>query len=298
MPERSKQTSPAAGHLTSIRIALLTGIIVSLGAMFSDGFGLHSLLWCAAQCLILGTIWFLLEAFRREVDTANMEADPVANRLIEESAFLSSMGHDLRQPTQAIAMFAATLSAHPLADSSRKLVTGIETGIHQLSAQMEAVFAIAKVQAGRMPCAPVPVALQDIFEQQLALHLDDAQDAGLHLRYVGTRCKVLADPDVLSRIISSLLAHALHATQEGGVVLGCRQRGARIVIEVWASGKGIPPEQLEVAFTPGSIFGQNYTDRGLGLALAQRLSTLTQGELALRSPHGRGRVLSLSLPRA
>jgi len=298
MPERSKQNPPAAGYLTSIRIALLTGIVVSLGAMFSGGFDLSSLLWCAAQCLILGTIWFLLEAFRREVDTANMEADPVASRLIAESAFLSSMGHDLRQPTQAIAMFAATLSAHPLADSSRKLVAGIETGIHQLSAQMEAVFAIAKVQAGRMPCAPGPVALQEIFEQQLALHLDDAQDAGLHLRYVGTRCKVLADPDVLSRIISSLLAHALHATQEGGVVLGCRQRGARVVIEVWASGKGIPPEQLEVAFTPGSIFGQNYTDRGLGLVLAQRLSTLTQGELALRSPHGRGRVMSLSLPRA
>jgi len=295
MPERSKQTSPAAGHLTSIRIALLTGFVVSLGAMFSDGFGLRSLLWCAAQCLILGAIWFLLEAFRREVDT---EADPVASRLIAESAFLSSMGHDLRQPTQAIAMFAATLSAHPLADSSRKLVAGIETGIHQLSAQMEAVFAIAKVQADRMPCAPVPVALQEIFKQQFALHLDDAQDAGLHLRYVGTRGKVLADPDILSRIISSLLAHALHATQEGGVVLGCRQRGARVVIEVWASGKGIPPEQLEVAFTPGSIFGQNYTDRGLGLVLAQRLSTLTQGKLTLRSPHGRGRVLSLSLPRA
>jgi signal transduction histidine kinase len=295
MPERSKQTSPAAGHLTSIRIALLTGFVVSLGAMFSDGFGLRSLLWCAAQCLILGAIWFLLEAFRREVDT---EADPVASRLIAESAFLSSMGHDLRQPTQAIAMFAATLSAHPLADSSRKLVAGIETGIHQLSAQMEAVFAIAKVQADRMPCAPVPVALQEIFKQQFALHLDDAQDAGLHLRYVGTRGKVLADPDILSRIISSLLAHALHATQEGGVVLGCRQRGARVVIEVWASSKGIPPEQLEVAFTPGSIFGQNYTDRGLGLVLAQRLSTLTQGKLTLRSPHGRGRVLSLSLPRA
>lgn len=298
MPERSKQTSPAAGHLTSIRIALLTGIIVSLGAMFSDGFGLRSLLWCTAQCLILAAIWFLLEAFRREVDTANMEADPVASRLIEESAFLSSMGHDLRQPTQAIAMFAATLSAHPLADSSRKLVAGIETGIHQLSAQMEAVFAIAKVQAGRMPCAPVPVALQEIFEQQLALHLDDAQDAGLHLRYVGTRSKALADPDVLARIISNLLAHALHATREGGVVLGCRQRGARVVIEVWASSQGIPPEQLAMAFTPGSIFGQNYTDRGLGLVLAQRLSTLTQGKLALRSPHGRGRVLSLSLPRA
>jgi len=296
MPEQSShETSPAAGHLTSIRIALATGIVVSLGAMLSDGISVGSLIWCVAQCLILGTIWYLLEAVRRENSAG---AGSVAQRLASESGFLSSMGHDLRQPTQAIAMFAATLSAHPLPESSRKLVAGIETGIHQLSEQMEAVFAIAKVQAGRMQCVPATVDLQAIFEQQFALHLDDAQEAGLHLRYVGTRCKVLADHDILSRIVSRLLAHALQATPEGGVVLGCRHHGKQLAIEVWASGKGVPSEQLEAAFTPGSIFGQNYTDRGLGLVLAHRLAILAQGTLTLRSPHGQGLVMSLRLPRA
>ena len=292
MPEQqSLQTSPAAGHLTSLRIALATGMVVSLGAMLSDGLSMRSLLWCAAQCVILGTIWYLLEAFRRE-------GGSVANRVASESSFLSAMGHDLRQPTQAIAMFAATLSAHPLPESSRKLVNGIEAGIHQLSEQMEAVFAIAKVQAGRMPCAPAPVALQDIFAQQFALHLDDAQEAGLHLRYVGTRCKVLSDPDVLSRIVSRMLAHAVQATAEGGVVLGCRRHGKQLSIEVWANGKGFSAEQLAVAFTPGSTFGQNYADRGLGLVLAHRLAALARGTLTVRSPRGQGMVLSLRLPRA
>lgn len=299
MPEHSKApAAPAAGILASLRIALVTGLIVSLGAMFSAGISIRSMLWCVVQCLVLGAVWFLLEAFRHEVAPPPNDSLPIGERVAAESTFLSAMGHDLRQPTQAIAMFSATLAAQALPDGSRKLVAGIEAGIHQLSAQLEAVFAIAKVQAGRLPCTPSVVTLNDIFEQQLALHLDDAQEAGVHLRYVGTRCKVTADPDILSRILACMLTHALQTAGEGGVVFGCRHHGSTLAIEVWTDGKGIPAEQMQQAFTPGSVFGQPYVDRGLGLVLAHRLAALTRATLSIRSPREKGRVMSLSLPKA
>jgi len=305
MPEDAKETILTTLHTggqTSVRLALACGFIASLASTILQGMSLGSLLWCGVLWLILATVWYLVTA--RPPVTPVTERVPLHPdnghnlRVSEESAFLSSMGHDLRQPTQAISLFAATLSAQPLPDASRKLVCGIEDAIHQLSEQMEAVFAIAKVQAGRMQSNPQRIALEDIFEAQVSMHLDDAHDKNLHLRHVRTGCHTIADEDIISRIVARMLEHALQTTEDGGIVLGCRYRNDHCQIEVRASSKGAIAEKLDQAFTPGSTYGQSFPDRGLGLVLAHRLTTLLGGRLEIRSPHGHGLVLSLELPRA
>ncbi|KAF7597650.1 hypothetical protein BGI27_17645, partial [Candidatus Dactylopiibacterium carminicum] len=116
-------------------------LVVAAGAIFCPG---HLTLILA---LAAGAgLWYLLTDLKKRLQSV-MER-PLAISY-SEGSFLSNMEHDLRQPAQAIALFAATLSAHPLPESSRKLVSGIEAAVQQLSAQMEAAFAIAKLESGR-----------------------------------------------------------------------------------------------------------------------------------------------------
>lgn len=306
MPEDTKETILTTRHTggqTSIRLALACGFIASLASTVLQDTSLGSLLWCAVLWLILATVWYLV-TISPPVTPAVTERVPQhpdtshTLRVSEEGAFLSSMGHDLRQPTQAISLFAATLSTQPLPDASRKLVCGIEDAIHQLSEQLEAIFAIAKVQAGRMQSNPQRIALENIFEAQVSMHLDDAHDKNLHLRHVRTGSHTIADEDIVSRIVARMLEHALQTTEEGGIVLGCRYRKDYCQIEVRASSKGATAEKLDQAFTPGSTYGQSFPDRGLGLVLAHRLTALLGGRLEINSPRSHGLVLSLELPRA
>ncbi|MBS1207884.1 MAG: arcB 2 [Proteobacteria bacterium] len=298
MLERSYVSSTK--HLSSIRVALSAGFITSAGLLLTVDLSVLSVLWCIATWIALGTIWGLLSHCRNSLE-AEVMASAAMNSAVDvhrrEGEFLSSMGHDLRQPAQAIALFAATLSAHPLPESSRKLVTGIESAVQQLSEQLEAVFGIAKVEAGRVSCQLTAVALEKVFALAVANQLDDAHERQLHLRRVTTRRHVLADEAILLRVIERMLTHAMSITKEGGVVLGCRQRGAAVMIEVWDSSDGIPAEQLPAVFVPGSVYGQQLADRGLGLVLARRLAALMQGHLTINSVSGRGCVLRLTLPR-
>ncbi|MET7015717.1 sensor histidine kinase [Uliginosibacterium flavum] len=295
MPERSAVSS--ATFLSAIRAALAAVFISSLALLVSRGVSVQGVLWCAVSCAGLIVIGVLLDRYRSSLEAENLAEDAQAvSPLQREGEFLSSLGHDLRQPAQAISLFAATLSAHPLPESSRKLVTGIEAAVQQLSEQLEAVFNIAKVEAGQFECHLTPVGLEDVFALAVANQLDEAHERQLHLRRVTTARHVIADEALLLRTIDRMLAHALSITKEGGVVLGCRQRGAVVVIEVWDSSEGIAAEILPAVFVPGSVYGQQLADRGLGLVLARRLATLMGGHVSISSVLGRGCILRLTLP--
>jgi signal transduction histidine kinase len=287
--------TPAARLLTLLRLLIVAGFVTSSGLLLGGGsITALNLFWCALSWALLVSLWVLLERYRQALE----QADASACSGVQEGRFLTHMGHDLRQPAQAIALFAATLSAHPLPESSRKLVAGIESAVEQLSAQLEAVFSIAKLEAGEVECALKPVSLDGVFAQAANTHLDDAHERQLHLRHVSTGTRVLADEALLTRAVDCMVAHAVAITGEGGVVLGCRQRGSMVLLEVWDSSEGIAPEMLPQVFVPGSAYGQNLTDRGLGLVLARRMAELMGGVLTIASRPGRGCVLRLAIPRA
>lgn len=83
--------------------------------------------------------------------------------------------------------------------------------------------------------------------------------------------------------------------------MGCRRAGGRACIEVWNSGIGIPPAELE------RIFGEFYqvhtaagepAGLGLGLAIVERLGRLLGHSVRVTSIPGKGSRFSITLPCA
>ena len=236
---------------------------------------------------------------RLEFSPAAPKSAPVnRDAVVEDStSFLSSVGHDLRQPLQAISLYAATLATHSLPENSRELVAGLETASETLSLQFEEVMAIAKVDAGRVELEPRSVVLDSIFAEVVSMHTGAAHEKAVHLRYVGTRLRVWADETQLARALERIVAHVVQVTESGGVLLGCRRRGDQVLIEVRDTSRGVPEELKGEVFKPFSRYGQRMPDRALGLVLAQRIVMRLGGKLEHRCASGAGNTFTLTLPK-
>ncbi|MDB5801862.1 MAG: hybrid sensor histidine kinase/response regulator [Rhodocyclales bacterium] len=292
-------------RLRARRIVLIAAALSGVGLLVSiPAPSTLNLIWFVVLSVCLGLSFMRTrhsDADKAESPTQEMatvsQLPGVSQAHENTSAFLASVGHDLRQPLQAISLYAATLATHPLPDASKQLVGGLELAAETLSAQFEEVMAIAKLACGRIPLDPKPVALGAVLSSTVATYLDQAHDKSLHLRYVGTPLRVWADETLLARAVDRLVAHAVQTTERGGVLVGCRRRGDALLLEVRDTSGGIAPELLTEVFKPFSGYGQRLIDRALGLVLAERIVKLLGGTLSLRSIPGRGNIYTIRLPR-
>jgi len=89
-------------------------------------------------------------------------------------------------------------------------------------------------------------------------------------------------------------------TKNGKVLLGCRHRGLNLRIEVWDTGIGIPPEQLNRIFEEFYQLGNPARDHskgwGLGLAIIERSARLMGHGVDVHSTPGKGSVFAVEVP--
>jgi two-component system, sensor histidine kinase len=140
--------------------------------------------------------------------------------------------------------------------------------------------------------------------RKLRLHFEPtAFEKGLALRLRGGQRVVHADPLLVERILRNLVSNAIRYTNDGSVLVACRARGERVLLQVWDTGLGIRPEEqakifeefYQVPNTP-AIAPHQRKGLGLGLAIVKRLADLMGVPITLRSVAGKGTVFSLELP--
>ncbi|MFZ2990259.1 ATP-binding protein [Ideonella sp.] len=245
----------------------------------------------------------LLQRLRDEMARSE-DARATAERAnLAKTRFFAAASHDLRQPLHAMGLFAGTLASKVGRDPElRQLVQSINASVDALEGLFSELMDITRIDSGGVAARPANFAVAGLFER-LRLHFEPvAFDKGLSLRFRGAMHHALADPVLVERIVRNLVANAIAYTEDGGVLVGARVRGARLLIEVWDSGVGIAPDERVRIFeefyrcqAEARPVGQR-EGLGLGLAIVQRLAALVEAPLHLRSIPGRGSVFSLSLP--
>jgi CheY-like chemotaxis protein/anti-sigma regulatory factor (Ser/Thr protein kinase) len=106
----------------------------------------------------------------------------------------------------------------------------------------------------------------------------------------------------VERVLRNLVSNAIRYTQDGTVLVGCRRRGERVLLQVWDTGPGISEQEQTRIFdefyqVPGSNQANTHERKGLGLGLSivKRLSALMDAPLTIRSQVGRGTVFTIEL---
>jgi len=233
-----------------------------------------------------------LHLARQVADAANLA----------KSRFLAAASHDLRQPLQALVLMQELLAQKVTDPECRSLLSRVDRTLDAMAAMLDSLLDINQIEAGAVSISAGSLALDDLLRETVQGFALQAQAIGIKLHWVRSDLTIVSDRQHLSAILQNLVANALKYTARGGVLVGARRRGQQVVIEVWDSGIGIPPEKFEAVFQPYHQLGPAADDRsrglGLGLAIVRSMAELLGHHVSLLSRVGRGSVFRISVPLA
>jgi PAS domain S-box-containing protein len=234
-----------------------------------------------------------------EVADQAREAADRANR--GKSRFLAMASHDLRQPLQALALLNGTLHRLVAEPDALEAVAQQELAITAMSRLLNALLDISKLESGAVKPEPTDFKVAELFAELRGEFTGIAAKKGLELDVEPSADRVHSDPSLVEQILRNLLSNAIKYTRQGRVRLRCLHERERLVrIEVMDTGIGIPQDQLaficDEFYQVGVPTNSTRDGYGLGLSIVQRLVSLLNVELEVKSEVGKGSAFSLVLP--
>jgi two-component system nitrogen regulation sensor histidine kinase NtrY len=151
-------------------------------------------------------------------------------------------------------------------------------------------------QFARLPRPqPRPTQIGAVVEQVLALYQARATSLTVETDLAAGLPRLAVDPDLLGRALANLVANAIEAMPDGGVLrVRTRLRAGTVAVEVEDTGPGLDEEQRSRLFTPYYTTKKGGT--GLGLAIVQSIVSDHGGRLEVRSAPGEGTTFTVLLP--
>jgi PAS domain S-box-containing protein len=220
-----------------------------------------------------------------------------------KSEFLTGVSHDLRSPLTVMQNNATSLLLlDDLPERSRDRVMKIQTSIDQMTAMVDDVLALARIEAG------VDFEYQDTRIEQVLREAADEQRARADQEGIELAVEVWpdlplvrADHNLVKRAVTNLIANGIkYAPHSGRMTLRAESHNGEVVISVRDHGPGIAPEeQLRLfekfyrAERPGI---RRVKGSGLGLAIVKSIVEQHGGRVWCHSQPGQGSTFYMALP--
>lgn len=213
-------------------------------------------------------------------------------------SFLAAVGHDLRTPLASLLAAVEALRDGVAPDPDRYLAS-MERDVEALSALVDDVFLLAKLDEGSARIAVEPVDVTELADEAIEVLRPVAARAGVELRLdADHRTIATGGSEALSRVLRNLLDNAIRHAPEGTAVIVEVRNGDGALVKVRDDGPGFDPEFVEAAFdrfSRGDPARRRDTGgSGLGLAIARGFVDALHGEIWAEP--GPGGVVAFRLP--
>lgn len=292
----------------------IPALLPILGMLITEGDKVHFTMAAWGSAYFLAFLYFArnsylaqLEAIRLRLDNQRLLDKLVAKHHDAEQAnvsktrFLAAASHDLRQPLFALGLYTEMLESETDLTKTRNIAALIKQSFFSLKGLLDALLDISRLDAGVVKVEKKNFYLQEVFDRILFDYEPMAIDKDIALRIVDTSAVVYSDSNLVERILRNLVSNAINYTTKGGVVVGAKHLGDHYEVRVYDSGIGIPQEELGNVFQEFHQLANPERDRGkeigLGLAIVQRLITLLEESIVVRSVDGRGTAMCFSIQR-
>ena len=221
-----------------------------------------------------------------------------------KSRFLAAASHDLRQPMQAIGLFADALLRTELSAEQKNIGQFLSQSTQSLGDLLSVLLDISKLDAGAVKSSPEIIPVEALMRKIDAEYSSMTTNKSLRfiLCFPFRDMAIITDGKLLMSLLGNLIGNAIKYTSQGGVLLAFRRRGNQALIQVWDTGIGISAEHVDNIFEEYFQVGNPGRDStkglGLGLAIARRIAKLLETEVVCRSQPGKGSVFEFRLPLA
>ncbi|MEM1238309.1 MAG: ATP-binding protein [Cyanobacteria bacterium P01_H01_bin.26] len=240
---------------------------------------------------------------RKQVETEirnTLERERELNEM--KTRFVSITSHEFRTPLTTI-LSSAELLEHYGEQwdivKQHQYLKKVQSAATHMTALLNDVLLISKVEAGRMEFDPQPLVLNGFCREIIEELQITTERHTLELRSQLPDIPHQIDRKLMRHILTNLLANAINYSPGGGkIVVGLNSIGDNIELWVQDPGIGIPPEAhptLFDSFVRGPNVG-TISGTGLGLAIVKKSVGLHRGEIGFKSAVGKGTTFTITLP--
>lgn len=217
--------------------------------------------------------------------------------------FVANVSHELKTPLTAIRSYTETLIQGAMEDkqNNRKFLDKIDTNARGLSALIDDILEISRMEARRGVAPFEPVSLKEETARALETLADRAREKNIEIEPNLSDCRVMGEAAYIYRALLNLLDNAIKYSPAGGTIeIGCRQTGNEIYMSVKDYGSGIPEEHQERVFERfyrvDKARSRELGGTGLGLSIVKHIMEIHGGRVELESEEGKGAKFTLIFP--
>ena len=247
-----------------------------------------------------------VENTRLAGELRRLEARHEVQRL--RSELISAVSHELRTPLGFIKSYATTLLREdtPIEVATRRhFLEIIDEETDKLDHMIDELLDVSRLQAGRLPIEPTPVALGALVSRVVdkARPTLEASGHAVTLRLPTEDLPVLADALRIEQVLDNLLENAArYSDATSAVEISVVVEEDRAIVSVTDRGDRIPTAELEQIFEP-FYRGRNATQRGirgagLGLAICRGIVEAHGGKIWSENGRDHATTFVLTLPLA
>jgi len=247
----------------------------------------------------------LSRAYNRMADTiaANLEKLKQTDSLRRE--LIANVSHDLRSPLTSIQGYVETLLMKHEGLSRKQIQEYLQiilSDAAMLNQMVHELFELSKYEARQIEPKLERFSLTELIQDVVLKYRAraDKQQVALKADLPEKLFFVLADINMIERVLSNLIENALSHTPSGGRVSAeLQEQSGKARVRVIDSGKGIGKKDIPFIFdrffSSGRERASSGGGSGLGLAIAQKIMGIHGSRIHVESEVGRGSIFCFEL---
>ncbi len=206
-----------------------------------------------------------------------LSRDVIAQRDAAEEArraLVAAVSHDLRTPLTSLRLLAeATRDDVVDPDTRRRYLEQMSVHIRSLSALIEDLFELSRLEAGDIQWSLSQVHLDALVEETVEAMRPQAaaKRVAVEAAVPDGLAPARANPEKLQRVLFNLIQNAIrHTPADGSVTVLAEPNGSSVEVEVADTGGGLDTGERERAFEPfyrGGTGAARASGEGTGLGL-------------------------------
>lgn len=239
----------------------------------------------------------------RAVEALNHSMQKLEEKEHAKTRFLAAAGHDLRQPLAASNLFMEALKLTDLDKDQVRIVGSLQRSLETFNGLLDGLLNISKLDAGiiKPEISQISIASLMVWLEETFAPLASEKQLGFRLYFpIKYELAVQGDLSLIKSALMNLVSNAIKYTERGSILISARRYGQSVRFQVWDTGIGIEPDDMERIFDEFYQVGNPQRDRtkgvGLGLSIAKRALLLLGVRIHCCSRVGHGTVFAFDLP--
>lgn len=221
-----------------------------------------------------------------------------------QKEFVANVSHELRTPITAVRVTSEALLSGAKDDPALldRFLTTLVKESERLSALIDDLLEVAKLESGRIAAKRVDVDLRDVAETIENIHLPEAGRRGVRLTLDVPELHVFADERQVQQVLGNLVDNAIKYTPTGGsITVNARENERAVSISVSDTGIGVPqgdvPRIFERFYRVDRARSRELGGTGLGLAIVKDIMDSHGGTISVQTRVNEGSTFTVTFPK-